>query len=181
MPNRDQAHITCAAALALLAVGAANAQAPRPQLANPAPEGVRVNEAGVFANYLPASGRGKHPGMIVLGGSEGGLGTGSLRDAKALQAHGFNVLQLAYFGAPEEPDDLADIPLETFDRGLAWLKARSEVDSRRIGVEGASKGAEAALLFAARRPEIKAVVVGMPSSVVWQGLRFTGPATSSWT
>lgn len=156
-------------------------QMPGPVIADPAPQGVRISEAGVFANYFAARGAGKHPGIIVLGGSEGGLGTGSMRVAKALHAHGFDVLQLAYFGVPGAPHALAKIPLETFDRGLSWLKARPEVEANRIGLEGASRGAEAALLYASRTPDIKAVVVGMPSSVVWQGMNFAGSATSSWT
>ena len=154
---------------------------PKALIADPAPQGVRIDEHGVFANYFAAPGAGKHPGILALGGSEGGLGTGSMRDAKALQAHGFNVLQLAYFGASGEPAELAKVPMETFERGFAWLASRSEVDAGRIGIVGASKGAEAALLFASRRPQLKVVIVGMPSSVVWQGISFTPGAKSSWS
>jgi dienelactone hydrolase len=168
-------------AFVVMNVVGASAQVPKPQVSDPAPQGVRIDEAGIFANYFSAAGGGKHPGIIVLGGSEGGLGTGSMRDAKALQAHGFNALQLAYFGAPAEPEALANVPLETFDRGLAWLKSRPEVDAGLIGVVGASKGSEAALLFASRTPEIKVVAAGMPSSVVWQGITFTPEAKSSWS
>jgi uncharacterized protein len=154
---------------------------PKPLVADPTPEGIRIDAAGVFANYFAALDGGKHPGIVVLGGSEGGLGTGSMRDAKALQTHGFNVLQLSYFGAPGEPQDLANVPLETFERGLAWLRSRPEVGGEPIGVLGASKGAEVALLLASRMPEIKVVAVGMPSNVIWQGLSFTpGAAKSSW-
>jgi dienelactone hydrolase len=146
---------------------------PVPELADPAPRGVRINEPGVFANYFRADGPGKHPAVILLGGYEGGLGSESMRDAKALQAEGFNALQLAYFGAPSTPQFLAQAPLEALERGVAWLKARPEVDGDRIGIEGASKGAEAALLFASRNLAIKAVVAGMPSSVAWQGMRMS--------
>lgn len=76
----------------------------KPDIADPQPEGVRINEAGVFANYFRAPGPGKHPAIIELGGSEGGLGRASVREAKALQAHGFNVLQLGYFAVPGQPD-----------------------------------------------------------------------------
>ena len=174
---------TCLIALALGIAAPAFSQPPhaKPAPADPAPEGVRIDQDGVLANYFAAPGQGRRPAVIVLGGSEGGLGPGAMRDAKALQAHGFNVLQLAYFGAPGEPDRLADVPLETFTRGLAWLKTRSEVDGERIGLEGGSKGAEAALLFASRSPEIKAVAVGMPSSVVWPGITYSAEVKSSWT
>jgi uncharacterized protein len=49
-----------------------------------------------------------------------------------------------------------------------------------------SKGAEAALLIAARDSEIDAVVAGVPSSVVWPGIAWdatssTQPLGSSWS
>jgi hypothetical protein len=47
---------------------------------------------------------------------------------------------------------------------------------------GISKGAELALLTASRNPEIRAVVVGVPSNVVWAGIdQSGGPVGSSWT
>src|SRR5207302_3810304 len=49
-------------------------------------------------------------------------------------------------------------------------------------IGGVSKGAEAALLVATRHPELRAVVAGAPSSVVWPGIKFGTLATpSSWT
>ncbi|MBE7157731.1 MAG: dienelactone hydrolase [Rhodospirillales bacterium] len=156
-------------------------QMPKPTLADPAPEGVRVSAPGVVGNYYPASGAGRYPGILLLGGSEGGLGPGTTRMGKALAAHGFDVLHVAYFGAPDEPEKLVDVPLETFDRGLAWLRVRPEVDGERIGIVGGSKGAEAALLYASRTPAIKAVVAGMPSSVVWPGINYAETMQPSWT
>jgi dienelactone hydrolase len=156
-------------------------QMPKPTISDPGPTGVQVDQGGVFANYFAAKGPGRHAGVLLLGGSEGGLGPGALRQALALQAHGFNVLQLAYFGAPGTPEHLVDVPLETFGKGLAWLQAQPGVDPARIGVVGGSKGAEAALLVASREPAIKAVVVGMPSSVVWPGISYTPQMQSSWT
>jgi len=51
-----------------------------------------------------------------------------------------------------------------------------------IAVVGVSKGAELALLIASRDDRIKAVAVGAPSSVVWQGIDQTGgPTGASWT
>src|SRR5205807_1722624 len=66
-------------------------------------------------------------------------------------------------------------------RALDWLAARPEVDPKRIAVDGGSKGAEAALVFASRDPRVRAVVVGMPSSVVWPGIDYTPTPPSSWT
>ena len=156
-------------------------QMPKPTLTDPVPEGVRVNAPGMVGNYYAASGAGKHPGVLLLGGSEGGLGPGTTRMGKALAADGFDVLHVAYFGAPDQPAKLVDVPLETFDQGLAWLRTRPEVDGERIGIVGGSKGAEAALLYASRTPLIKAVVVGMPSSVVWPGINYAETMQPSWT
>jgi hypothetical protein len=149
---------------------ATNPFAPEIIVADPAPEGRRVTENGLVANYYPPTSEGKHPGILLLGGSEGGLGTGGSRMAKALQAKGYAVLHVSYFGAPGQPNVLALIPLETFDRALDWLKAQAEVDADRLAIFGGSKGAEAALIVATRRPELRAVVAGMPSSVAWQGI-----------
>lgn len=147
-----------------------NPFAPPVTIADSGETGRRVTDDGLFANYYPAAGKGKHAAILILGGSEGGLANSVVRAAKALQAEGYSVLQLAYFGAPGQSDSLQMVPLELFDRALDWLKARGEVDAERIAIMGGSKGAEAALIVAARRPELRAVVAGMPSSVAWQGV-----------
>lgn len=99
-----------------------------------------------------------------------------------MQSAGLSVLALGYFGVPGQPRTLEHVPLETFDRALAWLRGRSEVDPQSIAVFGYSKGAEAALLVATRHPDLRAVVAGSPSSVVWPGVnpRSFDPV-SSWT
>lgn len=154
------------------------------EVREPGATGVRIDEAGLFGNYFPAAGQGPHPGVLLVGGSEGGLGAASLHTALALQQEGFSVFHLAYFGAPGTPEALERIPLEHFDRGLDWLALQTGVDRTRLALVGASKGAEAVLLVAARRSDVRAVVAGMPSSVVWNGVNWSqgGRSTaSSWT
>ena len=154
----------------------------RIEIVDPGPDGQRIVEDGLFANYFPAKGSTAGPGALLLGGSEGGLGAGARDAAVALQREGFSVLVPAYFGVPGQPRHLERVPLETFDRALAWLAARPEVDPQQLVVGGVSKGAEAALLVATRHPELRAVVAGVPSSVVWPGIRFSTLNTgSSWT
>jgi hypothetical protein len=63
--------------LALLtgAVGAVwyfNPFAPAVVVSDPGPNGRRVIDNGLIANYYPASGEGKHPAILLLGGSDGG-------------------------------------------------------------------------------------------------------------
>lgn len=137
---------------------------------DPRPAGRRVTDGSLFANYFPAAETGRKPGILLLGGSEGGLERDLLRQAVLLQRDGYNVLHVAYHNAPGKPATLTNVPLEEFRRSLDWLKSRPEVDPASLGVVGYSKGAEAALLVATRYPGIKAVVAGMPSSVAWDGL-----------
>jgi len=161
----------------------AQMQPPPAEMVDPGATGRRIAEKGVLGNFYPAARAIRHPAVLLLGGSEGGLGSAAKREALALQAAGYNVLQLAYFRAPGYPQALAQIPLETFDRGLDWLKAQPAVNSQRLAILGSSKGAEAALLVASRRPDITVVVAGMPSSVAWPAFGWGDePVTgASWT
>lgn len=157
---------------------------PEVEVREPGPTGLRVDRDGLFGNYYPARGAGPHPGVLLLGGSEGGLNSGVRQMALVLQAEGFSVLQLGFFGVPGTPADLERIPLERFDRGLDWLAVQPGVDAQRLALMGASKGAEAALLVASRNPRLRAVVAGVPSSVVWSGINWSRGGQSlhsSWT
>ena len=180
------------AALAALLAGAALFRGlaperyglPEIEVIDPGPAGQRIVREGLFGNFYPVPGDGPHPAVLLLGGSEGGLGRATHHTALALQREGFAVFQLAYFGAPGQSDALEAVPLELFDRGLDWLKAQPGVDPARLAVMGASKGAEATLLVAARRPDLAAVVAGMPSSVVWNGVNWASGGQSkrsSWS
>ena len=128
----------------------------------------------LFAPYK----RERVPGVIVLGGSEGGIP----RDRAALIAsHGFAALALAYFATDDLPKELDRLPLEAVDRAVEWLRKQPIVDPNRIAIVGVSKGAELALLSASRNSRIRAVVVIAPSSVVFQSLNRAQTSTSSWT
>jgi dienelactone hydrolase len=163
---------------------------PEIEVLEPGPTGQRVDQDELFGNFYPAAGNAgssqdaPRPAVLLLGGSEGGLGGGAKQMALSLQEEGFIVLHLAYFGAPEQPDALERIPLELFDRALEWLKQQPRVDLERLAVVGASKGAEAALLVASRRSDLSAVVAGMPTSVAWNGINWASNGQSpysSWT
>lgn len=127
--------------------------------------------------FLPP-GRGTAPGVLVLGGSEGG---NSAREVAALLAsRGFAALSLAYFAADGLPAELDRIPLERVSAGLRRLAAEPRVDSARLAMVGTSKGAEAALLAASFDPRVRAVVAYAPSSVAWSCICST-PDHPSWT
>lgn len=157
---------------------------PAAVIAAPGPTGQRIAEGDLFGNYYPAPGPGRQPAILLLGGSEGGLGRDVQLQAMLLQRAGYNVLHLGYFNVPGKSSKLERVPLELFSGAIGWLKARPEVDPGAIGLVGYSKGAEAALLTAVRTPGIRAVVAGMPSSVAWAGMSMRSyifGGTSSWT
>ena len=173
--------------LTIAAVWYLNPFAPPVVVSDPGPRGRRITDNGLIANYYPASGAGKHAGILLLGGSEGGIGPGVARMAAALQEQDYAVLNLSFFRAPGQSGKLELVPLELFDRAIAWLKAQPEIDGERLAVVGGSKGAEAALIVATRHPELRAVVAGMPSSVAWQGIDWNflnyilNPPNGSWS
>ena len=149
--------------------------------------GVNVTEVrdnGLVASFCLPSTPGKHPGVIVLGGSEGGIDW-TMPTAILLAEQGYAALALAYFGLEHLPQKLEEIPLEYFKQAIDWMGSNASVESSRIGLIGTSKGGEAALLVSATYPEISAVVAYGPSDVVFQCLNFRGfrgpVEKSSWT
>lgn len=170
-----------AAASSLFAVMVFCAATPamtQPAAAGAAPTPVRTN--GLVADlYLPPQAKESLPAVIVLGGSEGGMGAGAAKEARLIADQGCAVLQVAYFGAPGLPPSLGLIPVEYFEKAVDWLSGQPAIDRRRIGIVGTSVGGEAALLIAAHDPRIKVVVAGVPSSVVWPGISRTDPRPPS--
>lgn len=141
-------------------------------------EGVRhveARERGLVGALLLPPGDGPHPGVIVLGGSSGGI-----REplAALLASHGCAALALAYFGVEGLPPRLAGIPLEYFETALDWMAARPEVRGERCALLGTSRGAELALLLGATIPQVGAVIAYAPSGVLWGAVGASDPA---WT
>lgn len=105
---------------------------------------------------------GPHPGVLVVGGSEGGM---PLRKAAWLASRGYAALALAYFRYDDLPPMLEGIPLEYFSSALAWMMQRPEISSDRLAVVGTSRGGELALQLGSMFPQIKAVVAYVPANV----------------
>lgn len=118
------------------------------------------------------------PGVIVVGGSDGGQQDHA---AALLAAHGHTVLSLGYFGVEDRPAHLNHLELGYVRDAIAWLVEQPEVQGERVAFIGASRGAELALQVAALDSRISAVVAVAPSSIRQAGLTatytdFTQPA-----
>jgi dienelactone hydrolase len=134
--------------------------------------GVKITEirdAGFTATlYEPPSG-GRHAAVVLLTGSQGGRLPPSGFPG-GLASRGYVALALAYFNDEGVPPSISGLPLEYFEHALKWLRARPNVDSSRIGLQGGSKGGETSLIIASAFPSlVHAVVAFVPSNVVWNG------------
>ena len=143
-----------------------------------------MRQNGLVANFYRPSKSGTRPGIIVIGGAGGGLGSASAVGS-LLAERGYAALALAYFGLEYLPARLEEIPLEYFKSAIEWMRSQPIVEPSKIGLVGTSKGGEAALLVSATYEEIRAVVAYSPSHVVFQSINEAwSDATaskSSWT
>lgn len=139
-------------------------------------EGVRMERVAerAVAGALFVPRRHPAPGVIVFGGSGGGLQWSS-SIAALLASRGFTAMACAYFAAPGRPATLTEVRLEDVGAALHWLLLRAEVRGDRAALVGRSRGAELALQVASLY-EAAGPVVGFSAS----GVRWTGhdPASS---
>lgn len=126
-------------------------------------EQVRLPTTGgksLFAWFIPAPGAVPAPAVVVMHGW-GGNASLMLPVAPPLHAAGFAVLLLdARCHGASDDDDFTSLPrfAEDIDAGLDWLRQQSGIDTLKLAVIGHSVGAGAALLCAARRHDLRAVV-----------------------
>jgi dienelactone hydrolase len=134
-------------------------------------------DGAVGVLFLPPPGAVRRAGVLLLGGSEGGVGR--RYDAALLASHGHPALALAYFGAPGLPETLRDIPLEYFATAARLLRTQPGADPGGVVVNGYSRGAEAALLLAGSYPDlVKGAVLYAPNDAVSSSFPGGGDA---WT
>jgi pimeloyl-ACP methyl ester carboxylesterase len=141
--------------------------------------GTMVTGISFDAEFYPPQGSPKRLGVLVLGGSDGGIPS---RRAKIIAENGFPTLALAYFKTKRTPEYLDMTPLEYFNEPIEWLIKNEYAQGGKIVVIGESKGAELALLLASRKPGISGVIAFVPSAVVFQGMpKVFWPPRSSWS
>jgi uncharacterized protein len=144
----------------------------------------KIQEDGFHATLRMPDGRGPFPGVVALGGSDGGTPEYFLN---LLPNEGFACLALTYWGTRETRMAFTEIPLEGVECALRRLGTHPRVVARdgRVGLIGASRGGELALLAAATFPSLVGPVVAYtPSSVAWVGIDMSLPpdvTRSSWS
>ena len=139
----------------------------------------------VVANLFVPTFRDSYPAALVIGGSGGGFAW-SNQAAALIAASGRAALAVAYFdweGVHGLPHSLTEISLELFTTALDRLLADPRILPDDLAVVGFSKGSEAALLTACRRPDVTKVVAYAPSAYVWAAARVDPSESprSSWT
>jgi dienelactone hydrolase len=120
-------------------------------------------------------------GVVVLGGSEGGLDHAA-HIAAWLACHGVAGLALAYFGVDGLPRSLAGIRVEYVLTAARWLKRHPTVGDAGVGLLGVSRGAELALLAGSLSTDVRPVVGFAASHIRWPGVS-PGAASpvAAWT
>jgi dienelactone hydrolase len=140
-----------------------------------------VREGRLRGALFAVKGATHAPGVVVLGGSDGG----NLYQfvAALLAAHGIAAIALAYFAYDDLPRELIGLPVEYFAEAVQWLRTRPEVGDARVGVLGLSRGGEAALLVGASCPDVAGVVALVASGVSGGGVGadFSAMSQSAWT
>jgi dienelactone hydrolase len=131
---------------------------------------LRPTTSGFYGDFFaPPSGSPTRPGVLLFGGSEGGLSTTT--EAGLFASHGYPTLALAYFGERGLPQTLQNIPLEYFVTALRWLAKQPGVNEHELVVDGVSRGSEAALLLGADFPQmVDAVIALVPDDVALCGI-----------
>lgn len=122
--------------------------------------------------YAAPRGARNAPVVIYLHGSEGGDFEQAKIMAGRYASHGYAAFAPLYFSWPYQglknpPAGFSHLPLERIAAARTWIGRQPEADVRRLGIVGASKGSEFALLAASRYPWVKAIVACVPTSVVW--------------
>jgi len=113
------------------------------------------------------TGRGLHPAIIIVGGSNGGDNESSLASEFAEQ--GYVASSVEYFAGDGLPLAIASTPIEIVGDAVEVIRKRIDVDKRNVSLLGISRGGELALLVASHYPSVTAVVSIVGSPFSWGG------------
>lgn len=124
-----------------------------------------IDRSELVAKLGVPPGDGPHPGLVVLGGTEGGIPWD--HRAELLASRGYAVLAIAYLRESNLPAELEEIPLEYFEDAIGWFRGRPFVRSEPVGIVAWSRGTEAGFLLGSRVDAVRTVVAYAPTGVVF--------------
>lgn len=148
--------------VALPAIGNQSATALRPDQQEPREEAVRFTSGKIelAGTLVRPEGSKPHPAVVLFHGS--GPQRRDIFTARWFARQGIAALAYDKRGVGESSGDFRSVPfIELCDDGLAaiaYLKARKEVDAKRIGVWGLSQGGWLGPLAASRSSDIVFVI-----------------------
>ena len=82
---------------------------------------IPVRENGVKGTLVAPDMAGSYPGVLRIGGAEGGISVG---DAEVIASEGYAVFAIAYSGMEGLPTDLEEVTLKYFGKAIAWMQSR---------------------------------------------------------
>ena len=154
----------CAAALLLATSALLASPDVRAQQPVTFPSGDSTGQGLLYLPHTP----GRHPGLIVIH-EWWGLNDWIKQEAAGYAAQGYVALAVdLYRGKVADTQDLAhelmrglpqDQGVRDLTSALAWLSARNDVDTSRLGAVGWCMGGTYAMLLAVNAPTLKAVAV----------------------
>ncbi|MFK7969375.1 MAG: acyl-CoA thioester hydrolase/BAAT C-terminal domain-containing protein [Bacteroidia bacterium] len=122
-----------------------------------------IETDGFQANIFSPKKSNSKAAVVILGGGQFGDYWG-----QSLAKKGYTGLSLPYHRKPGLPDLPEEIPLEYFQKAIAWLTKQTAVDADKIVVMGASRNAELALLVASTFPDaVAGAIAYAPGSASW--------------
>lgn len=126
---------------------------------------IAVRDNGLVGTLVVPNSTKHYPGILRLGGGEGGI---QLGDAETIASEGYAVFAIAYFGMEGLPGDMQEVPVEYFGKAIEWMKHSIYIDQTKLAVIGISRGSTLALLLPTIYNDFDAVVALAPSHVIWQ-------------
>ncbi len=133
----------------------------------------------VFGDLYQVDDRELDKAVIVMVGSDGDYEM-SRRFAVAFGRSGVDALSIAYCGEKGLPKAVREIPVETVQYAVDYLK---KLGYKRVGICGVGKSAEYALVAASFIPDITCVVAISPISHIFEGIASHSmlQGVSSWS
>lgn len=136
-----------------------------------------------FYGYFKEGTKYPEKAMICMSGSDGNkefaLGIG-----KEIRDMGYSVLVLGFYKWEGLPQEKCLVPVEYAEYAVEWLLAWEGGKIKKVGIMGASMGAQYALLCASLLPELSCVIAAAPFDYVLEYVddkfRRTGKSVYTW-